>query len=235
MIVNQNSVIKFKPSQWFSVILTYISIPITLLVCGWDFAWWQAWVFFVLIVSSGIVGRIWAEDRHPGILAERLNFKAEDVKSWDKVTAPLMAISLSYLLVIVAGLDHYFTGSPVFPIWMNLLGFILIAFGYAFASWALVENRFFSSLVRIQKEREHKVCSSGPYRIVRHPGYAGNIWALPGVVLALGSVWTLIPVFIAIIIAVIRTELEDRTLQEELEGYKEYVQQVRYKFIPGIY
>ena len=104
MIVNQNSVIKFKPSQWFSVILTYISIPITLLVCGWDFAWWQAWVFFVLIVSSGIVGRIWAEDRHPGILAERLNFKAEDVKSWDKVTAPLMAISLSYLLVIVAGL-----------------------------------------------------------------------------------------------------------------------------------
>lgn len=235
MIVHQKSVIKFKPSQWFSVIITYLSIPITLLVCGWDLGWWQAWVFFVLIVTSGIGGRIWAEHRHPGILAERFNFKAQDVKSWDKVIAPLMALSLSFPLVIVAGLDHQFVWSPIFPIWMNLLGFVLVAFGYAFATWALIENRFFSSFVRIQKDREHVVCSSGPYRIVRHPGYAGNILALPGIVLALGSVWTLIPVVIAIIIAVIRTQLEDRTLQKELKGYKEYVQQVRYRLISGIY
>ena len=236
MIVNQKSVIKFKPSQWFSIIITYLSIPIILLVCGWDFSWWQAWVFFVLIVTAGIGGRIWAEHRHPGILSERFKcLKAQDVKSWDKIIAPLMALSLSFPLVIVAGLDHRFAWSPLFPIWMNLLGFILTTFGYAFASWALIENRFFTSLVRIQKDREHEVCNSGPYRIVRHPGYAGNIGALPGIVLALGSVWTLIPVVIAIIIAVIRTELEDRTLQEELKGYKEYVQRVRYRLIPGIY
>ncbi|WP_373036298.1 isoprenylcysteine carboxylmethyltransferase family protein [Sulfurimonas sp.] len=221
--------------QWLSTIITYISIPVTLLVCGWDLSWWQAWVFFVLIVAAGIGGRIWAEHRHPGILAERFNIKAQNVKSWDKITAPLMAISLSFPLAIVAGLDHRFAWSPLLPIWMNLLGFVLIAFGYTFASWALIENRFFSTFVRIQKERGHEVCSSGPYKIVRHPGYAGNIFALPGIVLALGSVWTLIPVLIAIIIAVIRTELEDRTLQEELRGYKEYVQQVRYRLIPGIY
>ncbi|MGA1871948.1 MAG: methyltransferase family protein [bacterium] len=236
MIVNQKSVIKFKPSQWFSIIITHLSIPIILLVCGWDFSWWQAWVFFVLIVTAGIGGRIWAEHRHPGILAERSKyFKAQNVKSWDKVIAPLMGLSLSFPLVIVAGLDHHFAWSPPFPIWINLLGFVLTTFGYAFAAWALIENRFFSSLVRIQKDREHEVCNSGPYRIVRHPGYAGNILALPGIVLALGSVWTLIPVVIAIIIAVIRTELEDRTLQEELKGYKEYVQRVRYRLIPGIY
>ena len=236
MIVNQKSVIKFKPSQWFSIIITYLSIPIILLVCGWDFSWWQAWVFFVLFVTAGIGGRIWAEHRHPGILAERFKcLKAQDVKSWDKIIAPLMALSLSFPLVIVAGLDHHFAWSPPFPIWMNLLGLVLTTFGYAFAAWALIENRFFSSLVRIQKDREHEVCNSGPYRIVRHPGYAGNIWALPGIVLALGSVWTFIPVVIAIIIAVIRTELEDRTLQEELKGYKEYVQRVRYRLIPGIY
>jgi protein-S-isoprenylcysteine O-methyltransferase Ste14 len=146
-----------------------------------------------------------------------------------------MALSLSFPIVIVAGLDHHFAWSPPFPIWMNLLGLVLTTFGYAFAAWALIENRFFSSLVRIQKDREHEVCNSGPYRIVRHPGYAGNIWALPGIVLALGSVWTLIPVVIAVIIAVIRTELEDRTLQEELKGYKEYVQRVQYRLIPGIY
>ena len=236
MIVNQKSVIKLKPSQWFSIIIIHLSIPIILLLCGWDFSWWQAWVFFVLIVTAGIGGRIWAEHRHPGLLAERFKtFKAQDVKSWDKIIAPLMALSLSFPLVIVAGLDHHFTWSPLFPIWMNLLGFVLITFGYAFAAWALIENRFFMSLVRILKDREHEVCNSGPYRIVRHPGYAGNIWALPGIVLFLGSVWTLIPVVIAIIIAVIRTELEDRTLQEELKGYKEYVQRVRYRLIPGIY
>ena len=236
MRVNQISVIKFKPSQWFGITITYLSIPITLLVCGWDFSWWQAWVFFVLIFTAGIGGRIWAEHRHPGILAERFKcLKAQDVKPWDKIIAPLMALSLSFPLVIVAGLDHHFAWSPPFPIWMNLLGFVLTTFGYAFAAWALIENRFFSSLVRIQKDREHEVCNSGPYRIVRHPGYAGNILALPGIVLALGSVWTLIPVAIAIIIAVIRTELEDRTLQEELKGYKEYVQRVRYRLIPGIY
>jgi protein-S-isoprenylcysteine O-methyltransferase Ste14 len=235
-MVNQKSVIQFKPSQWFSIIIIYLSIPITLLVFGWDLSWWQAWVFLVLFVIASIGGRIWAEHRHTGILAERYkSFKDQDVKSWDKVIGPLMALSLSFPIVIVAGLDHHFTWSPFFPIWMNLLGFVLIIFGYAFAAWALIENRFFSSFVRIQKDREHKVCSSGPYRIVRHPGYAGNILALPGIVLALGSVWTLIPVVIAIIIAVIRTELEDRTLQGELKGYKEYVQQVRYKWIPGIY
>ena len=236
MIVNEKSVIKFKPSQWFSVIIIHLFIPIILLVCGWDLSWWQAWIFLVLFVTAGIVGRIWAEHRHPGIMAERSNYsKAQDVKSWDKVFAPLMALSLSFPLVIVAGLDHHFVWSPHFPIWMNVLGFVLITFGYGFGAWALIENRFFSSLVRIQKDREHEVCSSGPYRFVRHPGYAGSVLALPGIVLALASMWTLIPVLIAIIIAVIRTELEDRTLQEELKGYKEYVQRVRYRLIPGIY
>ena len=79
------------------------------------------------------------------------------------------------------------------------------------------------------------MCDTGPYRFVRHPGYAGNIPPLFGIVLALGSVWTLIPVVIAIIIAVIRTELEDRTLQEEMKGYKENVQRIRYRLIPEKY
>jgi protein-S-isoprenylcysteine O-methyltransferase Ste14 len=236
MTINKNPVIKLKPSQWFNIVMLYLSIPSVLLICGWDLSWWQAWVFFVLIVTAGIVGRLWAEHRHPGILAERHRYlKAHDVKSWDKLLAPLMALRISFPLVITAGLDHRFFWSSPFPVWMNLLGFTMITFGYAFATWALIENLFFSTLVRIQKDRGHEVCKSGPYRIVRHPGYAGNILALPGLVLALGSVWTLIPVLIAIVIAVIRTELEDRTLQEELKGYEGYTQQVRYKWMPGIY
>jgi len=236
MIVNQKPVIKFKPSQWFSITITYLSIPIILLVCGWDLSWWQAWVFFVLIVTAGIGGRIWAEHRHPGILAERQNMeKVQNAKAWDKVLAPLMALSVSFPLVIVAGLDHRFGWSPVFPLWVIVLGFLLISLGYAFAAWALIENRFFSSVVRIQVDRGHMVCDSGPYRIVRHPGYAGNMLALPGMVLALSSMWTLIPAAVALIIAVIRTALEDRTLQDELPGYCDYARRVRYRLIPGIY
>jgi protein-S-isoprenylcysteine O-methyltransferase Ste14 len=209
---------------------------VILLICGGDLGWWQAWGYALLIVAAGPGGRIWAERRHPGLMAERQNIKnVQSTKAWDKVLAPLMALSVSFPLVIVAGLDHRFGWSPVFPLWLVELGFLLISFGYAFAAWALIENRFFSSVMRIQVDRGHVVCDSGPYRIVRHPGYAGNILALPGVVLALSSMWTLIPAAVALIIAVIRTVLEDQTLQEELPGYRDYARRVRFRLIPGMY
>jgi protein-S-isoprenylcysteine O-methyltransferase Ste14 len=233
---DQKAVQTLTPSQWIRLLVVYLFIPLLLLATGGDVGWWQAWVFSLLIVAAGIGGRIWAERRHPGLLAERQNIeKAPGVKSWDKVLAPLMAVSISFPVVIVAGLDHRYGWSPVFPLWLNILGLALIAVGYAFADWALVENRFFSGMVRIQTDRGHVVCDSGPYRIVRHPGYAGNILALPGFVLALSSVWTLIPAAVALIITVIRTALEDRTLQEELPGYRDYARRVRYRLMPGIY
>jgi len=222
--------------QWLRLAVAYLLIPLVLLVCGADFGWWQAWVYSVLFVASGIGGRIWAERRHPGLTAERQNTeKFHDAKAWDKVLAPLMALSLSFPLVIVAGLDHRFGWSPVFPGWLIVLGFVSTSLGYAFAVWALAENRFFSSVVRIQTDRGHAVCDSGPYRLVRHPGYAGSILALPGIVLALGSVWTLVPAAVALIIAVARTALEDQTLQEDLPGYRDYARSVHYRLIPGIY
>jgi protein-S-isoprenylcysteine O-methyltransferase Ste14 len=170
---------------------------------------------------------MWAEQRHPGLLAERQNIEnIQNAKAWDKVLAPLMAVSIGYPVVFVAGLDHRYNWSSEFPLWLILIGFILISLGYAFAAWALV---------RIQTDRGHMVCDSGPYRFVRHPGYAGNILALFGIVLALGSVWTLIPAAVASIITVIRTALEDLTLQEELPGYRDYARRVRYRLISWIY
>lgn len=214
----------------------YLLIPLLLLICGGDLGWWQAWLYALLIVAAGIGGRLWAEHRHPGLMAERQNIEnIQTAKAWDKVLAPLMALSIGYPMVVVAGLDHRYGWSSEFPPWLIALGFILILLGYAFATWALAENRFFSSVVRIQADRGHVVCDSGPYRYVRHPGYAGNIAALFGIVLALGSVWALIPATVASIIAVIRTVLEDQTLQEELPGYCEYARRVRYRLIPWIY
>ena len=235
-IVSEEVAQTASPRQWIRLVVVYLLIPLILLVCGGDIRWWQAWVYSLLIFTVGIGGRIWAERRHPGLMAERTrSLKASDVKAWDKVLAPLMALSVSFPLVIVAGLDHRFGWSSVFPIWLNITGILLIALGYAFAGWALAENRFFSSMVRIQTDRGHVVCDSGPYRIVRHPGYAGNLLAMPGMVLALDSAWTLIPVGLALVVAVIRTVLEDRTLQEELPGYREYTSRVRYRLFPGVY
>jgi protein-S-isoprenylcysteine O-methyltransferase Ste14 len=225
-----------SPRQWTRLIVAYLLIPVILLICGGDIGWWQAWVYSLLILAAGIGGHMWAERRHPGIMAERQNKESfHNAKAWDKVLAPLMAVSFVLPMVIVAGLDHRYNWSTEFPLWISIIGCIFIAFGYGFAVWALVENRFFFSVVHIQTDRGHVVCDSGPYRYVRHPGYAGNILPLFGIVLALSSVWALIPLAVALLITVIRTVLEDKTLQEELPGYRYYAQRVRYRLIPGIY
>ena len=225
-----------SPRQWIRLVVVYLLIPLTLLICGGDLDWWQAWLYSLLIFAVGIGGRMWAEQRHPGLLAERQNIENfQNAKDWDKVLAPLMAVSIGFLMVIVAGLDHRYNWSPEFPLWLIVIGFILISLGYAFAAWALAENRFFFSVVIIQTDRGHVVCDSGPYRFVRHPGYAGTILSLFGIVLALGSVWTLIPAGVASIITVIRTVLEDQALRKELPGYRDYARRVPYRLIPEIY
>lgn len=227
---------KVSLRQWIRLGVVYLLIPLLLFICGWDLSWWQAWLYSLLIVFAGIGGRVWAEQRHPGLTADRQSIEnIRQAKSWDKVLAPLMAVSIGYPVVIVAGLDHRYGWSPEFPIWLNVIGLVLISFGYFFAAWALAENRFFYAVVCVQTDRGHVVCDSGPYRFVRHPGYAGNIFALFGIVLALSSVWTLIPVAVASAISVFRTALEDQTLQEELPGYRDYARRVRYRLIPGIW
>ena len=235
-LISEEEVQTVSPRQWIRLVVVYLLIPVILLLCGGDLGWWQAWLYSLLIVVAGIGGCMWAEQRHPGLMAERQNIEnIQNAKAWDKVLAPLMAVSVVFPMVIVAGLDHRYNWSPEFPLWLIITGFILISLGYAFAAWALAENRFFSSVVRIQVDRGHVVCDSGPYRFVRHPGYAGSLLALPGIVLALNSMWTLIPAAVALIIAVIRTMMEDQTLQDELPGYREYAQRVRYRLIPGVY
>jgi len=234
--VSQKTSRTVSPRHWIGIVAVYLLIPLSLLLCGGDTGWWEAWIYSLLIVVAGIGGHMWAERRHPGELAERQSVKSlKSAKAWDKVLAPLMSLSVGFPMVIVAGLDHRYGWSPIFPLWLIVPGFVLIALGYAFAAWALAENRFFISVVRIQTDRGHVVCDTGPYRVVRHPGYAGNIMPLLGIVLALGSVWTLVPAAVALVIAVIRTALEDRTLLEELPGYQDYARHVRYRLIPGIY
>jgi protein-S-isoprenylcysteine O-methyltransferase Ste14 len=118
---------------------------------------------------------------------------------------------------------------------VKILALIILLAGYALGSYALIENRFFSGMVRIQADRGQQVVSSGPYRWVRHPGYAGALWSYLAMPLFLDSAWAYLPVVFLTIVLVIRTALEDRTLQDELQGYRDYTKRVRYRLLPGVW
>lgn len=117
----------------------------------------------------------------------------------------------------------------------RLLALLVILAGFAWGSYALIENRFFSGMVRIQADRGHQVVSSGPYRWMRHPGYAGALFTFLASPVFLDSRLAFIPAVLLAIVLIIRTYLEDRTLQEELAGYCEYARRVRYRLVPGIW
>ncbi len=236
MPVGEMKSVKKSPARLlFMVAIVYLFVPLVLMACAGDFGWWQAWVYSLVVFAAGVGGRIWSELQHPGLMAERVKFGKSDVKRWDKILSPLMSFSVGFPMVIVAGLDHRFSWTTPFALWVNLVGLLLVGLGYAVAIWAMIVNSFFSTVVRIQKERGHVVCVTGPYRIIRHPGYAGNLLALFGIVMALDSLWALIPAIAALVIVLIRTTLEDQTLRAELPGYREYTCRVRYRLFPGIY
>ena len=118
---------------------------------------------------------------------------------------------------------------------MRILALVLLVAGYALGAYALIENRFFSGVVRIQTERGHKVISSGPYRWVRHPGYSSAFLSYLAAPVLLDSYWALLPAVLLLVGLVIRTRLEDCYLQENLEGYREYARKVRFRLLPGIW
>ena len=118
---------------------------------------------------------------------------------------------------------------------LELIAILLYLFGFAWGSYALITNRYFSGMVRLQTDRGHQVVTGGPYRFMRHPGYAGAILTYIAIPLFLDSVWAFLPVVLFLIVVVVRTRLEDNFLQAELPGYKEYAQKVRYRLIPGIW
>jgi protein-S-isoprenylcysteine O-methyltransferase Ste14 len=116
-----------------------------------------------------------------------------------------------------------------------MLIFVVILAGYAWGSYALIENRFFSGVVRIQTDRGHHVITGGPYAWMRHPGYAAALLTYLATPFFLDSIWTFIPAIFLTVVLVIRTSLEDKTLQAELPGYRDYAGRVRYRLLPGVW
>lgn len=221
---------------WLVIVGAYLLVPLVLIGVGRDPRWWQAWAYSAVVTAAGVGGRAWAEQRHPGLLADRLRYgRGQVVKPWDRLLSPLMGLGVLYLPILVAAFDHRNGWTPALSVGSAGAGLLCCALGYGFAIWALAENPFFTSVVRIQTERGHEVCDTGPYRIVRHPAYAGNVLALFGLPLALGSGWTAAATAAGLAVSVLRTALEDRTLREELDGYAAYARRVRFRLVPGLW
>jgi len=219
------------------IVLTLIFVVVVpflplLISQRWD--WWEAWVYGVMGVLGFAVSRALAARRHPDLLAERARFmEHENAESWDRLLAPLVGLG-GGLIPLVAGLESLSDTPATFSLPVRIVALVIILAGYALASYALIENRFFSGMVRIQSDRGHKVVSSGPYRWMRHPGYAGALLTYLATPLLLEAPWTfLLVVFIASVL-VIRTRLEDGTLQDRLEDYRDYARRVRYRLLPGV-
>ena len=215
------------------VVLGFALMALPVPISG-DWTWWEAWAFALVIGMGFIASRLLAAHRSPDVVAERTKMIGHsDAKRWDKVLAPVVAFGLA-IVAIVAGIEHGWVDTvPFFPPWLRWLAIGLVIGGEVFGSWALVENRFFSSVVRIQSDRGHRVVSSGPYAIVRHPGYLGALVVYLAAPVVLGSVWALpLAVFFSAAL-VVRTVLEDRTLQAELPGYAEYSRKTPFRLLPG--
>jgi protein-S-isoprenylcysteine O-methyltransferase Ste14 len=213
------------------VIFQFLFLAVLLFISSGHLGWMWAWAHLgvgvgILIVNVSVMP--------PELIAERGRTDRKDVKAWDRVLTSLSVLP-ALGAPIVAGLDERWGWSPQLALVIHLLGLVFIALGQGLFTWAMVSNKFFSTAVRIQADRDHTVATGGPYRYVRHPGYVGYITASFATALALGSLWALVPAGLGMCLLVVRTALEDRTLLDELDGYKEYARRVRYRLLPGLW
>ncbi len=195
--------------------------------------WVMGWAVLIAYLAGLGLTNLLVIVHDPGLALERAHTPAT-AKQWDRTLTQLVNLP-TLLMLPVAGLDLRHGWSPVVARSVQLGALAIFLLGYTLVVWAMRANRFFSSLVRIQQDRGHVVVSSGPYRYVRHPGYLGFIALALSAPLALGSLWALVCGGISSCLYLLRTVLEDRTLQEELEGYSTYAEQVRYRLLPGIW
>ncbi len=222
-----------KPKLWISHVLGALVFFTVIYISAGTLHFWQGHVYVGLGLLMMLLN--YTVLRVDKALLEERSKPGLNTKPWDK-----RILGLSFLatiaMFIVAGLDAgRFHWSPKFPWYIALIGIVLTATGQLLFMIAQKQNKFFSSTVRIQTDRSHTVCNEGLYKVVRHPGYLGSLLQAIGFPLLFGAVWSSIPVGVSILLQLIRTKMEDDTLQNELSGYSDYAQQVKYRLIPFIW
>jgi protein-S-isoprenylcysteine O-methyltransferase Ste14 len=195
--------------------------------------WWQGWAALVVMAGWTLGMGFVIIRNNPALLAERLGPR-KGTKSWDTTIMSLLGL-LQLGRYIVAGLDKRYSWTGDMLLTAQVVAFVLGALGNAVVVWATASNAFFSQINRIQVERGHAVATGGPYRYVRHPAYSGAIVFELSVPILLGSWWAMAFSLVTTVLLILRTSLEDRTLQAELPGYADFASRVRYRLLPGIW
>ncbi len=225
----------FTPRTLVLLFIVIVVAPLLPVLISRRWGWWEAWVYACISIFGFVVSRVLAARRHPDLLLERAcSLQHQNVEPWDKVLAPLVGFG-TLLIPLTVGIDAGYDGSPAFSLPVILGALIILLTGYVIGTYAMIENRFFSGVVRIQTDRDHKLVSTGPYQWVRHPGYTGALLVSLATPIVLDALWAFLPALFLLIVLVIRTMLEDRVLQEELAGYRDYATRVRYRLLIGIW
>lgn len=229
-----------KPESTPGILIRSVTVMAFLILQGvilfWSAGrldWVWPWVYLgASVLLLGINGAIMLRIS-PETVAERA--RPGLTQGWDKAVGGLWAAALYLAVPLVSGLDQRYAWSGKAGIGFHLGGGMLLVLSFGLSAWAMAANAFFSTAVRIQEERGHQVCNSGPYKVVRHPGYVGFILQSLAVPILMGSWWGLLPGGVAVALMVARTALEDRMLQVELAGYQQYARDVPYRLLPGLW
>jgi protein-S-isoprenylcysteine O-methyltransferase Ste14 len=195
--------------------------------------WWPAWAALAVMLAWLTAMPIVSWRTNPALLAEYLGIRKGGRTPDSAIISALGLIQL--LRYIVAGLDQRYQWTGEFSLTAQLAALLVCCLGYALFVWATASNAYFSQTLRIQTERGHTVATSGPYSFVRHPAYLGALLFELAVPILLASGWSLIFSGMTAILLILRTALEDRTLQTGLAGYGDYARDVRYRLVPGIW
>jgi protein-S-isoprenylcysteine O-methyltransferase Ste14 len=194
--------------------------PLCLFLPAGTWAWARGWLILVALVVASFLSILNLRRVNPDVIAGRVN-RHQGTKRWDRILLVILLPTLITIPILAALDDGRFHWLPV-PGWGCLLGYALLITGMVGLTWAQSVNKFFEPTVRIQTDRGHKVIDSGPYAIVRHPGYVSAYLLFVGILLALGSWWTaLISAILMAPMLLLKTLWEDQSLQDELDGYKE--------------
>jgi len=215
--------------------LGMVGYGILLFAAAGTLHWTWGWVLLAVLTLFIAAHPLLLIPINPELLAEREKGSLDrPVKTWDKWTTMLSGLMMAVAWVM-AGLDVRFGWTGAVALGWHLFGLLIALLGYALFLWAMVSNAFFAEGVRIQQERGHTVATGGPYRYVRHPGYVGAILGQLAMPFLLGSLWSAPGSMVFAALYVVRTALEDKTLQQELPGYREYAQRTRYRLVPGLW
>ncbi len=214
--------------------LTIAVMAILLFLPAGRLDWPGAWLFLAEMSLAGLATGVWLDRHDPELLAERMKPIFQRTQpSWDRWFL-ILAVSLWGGWLVLMGLERRLAGSHL-PFWLAVAGAALMLIAFAIIQWTFQSNSFAAAVVRIQTERGHRVISTGPYALVRHPMYAGAALFLLSIPLMLGSLWGLILAPAMVSLLALRAVREERTLAAGLEGYADYMRRVRYRLVPGLW